>query len=89
MKLLLLLKEKKDFDSILELYVKNRPEKVDEILLILIHDAVLVQTRSLDGIKIFACSDDVKARGIDTQFETIDYSQIIKLMADCEKVVCW
>jgi sulfur relay protein TusB/DsrH len=39
--------------------------------------------------RAFACSDDVRARGIDTTLPLIDYSDIVDLIFDHDKVITW
>jgi sulfur relay protein TusB/DsrH len=89
MKILFVVKEKNDLDFLIEMYEKPRREMDNKITFLLIHDAVLAESISNTDFKVFACNDDVKARGIDTLFNTLDYVQMLKLMADCDKVICW
>ena len=60
-----------------------------EVTLLLIHDAVLIEPNLIKNFKTFTCSDDVKARGINTPFRTLNYKQMLKLIADCDKAICW
>ena len=89
MKILFVVKEKNDLDFLLEMYEKPQREMDNKITFLLIHDAVLAESISSTDFKVFACNDDVKARGVDTLFNTLDYVQMLKLMADCDKVICW
>jgi sulfur relay protein TusB/DsrH len=89
MKILFVVKEKNDLDFLLETYEKSQREMDNKITFLLIHDAVLAESISNTDFRVFACNDDVKARGIDTLFNTLDYVQMLKLMADCDKVICW
>ncbi|ODS31773.1 MAG: hypothetical protein SCARUB_03097 [Candidatus Scalindua rubra] len=89
MKILFIVKDKSDLDCLLKIYEKSQAKKLSEIIFLLIHDAVLVEPKSYNNFKVFASRDDVEARGVDSQFDTLDYSQILKLMSDCSKVICW
>ncbi len=71
------------------MYDKSQAKMAREVTLLLIHDAVLIEPNLINNFKIFACSDDVKARGINTPFCTLDYKQMLKLIADCDKAICW
>ncbi len=89
MKILFVVKEKTDLNLLLEMYEKPQREMDNKITFLLIHDAVLAESISSTDFGVFTCSDDVKARGVDTLFNTLDYVQMLKLMADCDKVICW
>ncbi len=89
MKLLFIVKEKKDLNFLLSMYGKSQTEMANKITILLIHDAVLVESIPNNDFRLFACNDDVKARGVDTLFNTLDYVQMLKLIADCDKVICW
>ena len=89
MKILFVVKEKTDLDFLLEMYEKPQREMDNKITFLLIHDAVLAESTSNTDFRVFACNDDIKARGVDTLFNTLDYLQVLKLMADCDKVICW
>lgn len=89
MNILFIVKEKNDLDYLLKMYDKSQVKVPNEIALLLIHDAVLVEINCDNDFKIFACSDDVKARGVNVSFDTLNYKQMLKLMADYDKVICW
>lgn len=89
MKILYIAKEKNDLNYLLKFYDKSQTKTDNEITLLLIHDAVLIESNIFDDFKVFACNDDVKARGINTTFNTLDYKQVLKLIADNDKVICW
>ncbi len=89
MKLLFIVKEKKDLNFLLSMYEKSQTGMVNKITILLIHDAVLVESIPKNDYRVFASNDDVKARGVNTLFNTLDYVQMLKLIADCDKVVCW
>lgn len=58
-----------------------------QVALLLLHDAVL--SPSPLGIVTYACRDDVRARGIESQAELLDYDGIIEAIFAYDKVVCW
>ncbi len=89
MNILYIVKEKADLDYLLKMYDKSQAKMAGEDTLLLIHDAVLIGPNLIKPFKVFACSDDVKARGINTPFNTLDYKQMLKLIADCDKTICW
>ncbi len=89
MRILYIVKEKTDLDYLLKMYDKSQAKMTGELTLLLIHDAVLIGQDPINNFKVFACSDDVKARGINTPFDTLDYKQMLKLIADCDKAICW
>ncbi len=89
MKLLFIVKEKKDLNSLLRMYEKSQTGMTNKITILLIHDAVLVESIPKNDYRVFASNDDVKARGVNTLFNTLDYVQMLKLIADCDKVICW
>jgi sulfur relay protein TusB/DsrH len=80
-----------------------------EVALLLLHDAVYdamgVKPLSQQGIAVYACADDVQARGpsappfdpaqdelrtgIASQAGLLDYEGIVTLMFAYDKVVCW
>ncbi len=68
---------------------KSQTKMSGEVTLLLIHDAVLIGPSLIKTFNVFACSDDVKARGINTPVNTLDYKQMLKLIADCDKAICW
>ncbi len=89
MKILFIVKEKKDLNFLLSMYEKSQTGMVNKITILLIHDAVLAESIPNNDFRLFACNDDVEARGVNTLFNTLDYVQMLKLIADCDKVICW
>ncbi len=61
----------------------------NDVSILLLHDAVLIDKGKLNGLKAFACKDDVLARGIETQYQLLDYPEIVNLIFDNEKVISW
>ncbi|MGR3310683.1 MAG: DsrH/TusB family sulfur metabolism protein [Candidatus Brocadiales bacterium] len=68
----------------------------NDVSILLLHDAVLVDRSQLNGLKVFACKDDVLARGIGMQsghlsgaWVVVNYPEIVNLIFDNEKVISW
>ena len=60
----------------------------DEVSVLLIHDAVYAPAPT--GVKVFACHDDLKARGIEPQgVELLDYQGILNLVLQHDSVTVW
>jgi sulfur relay protein TusB/DsrH len=88
MKILHVIKEK-DHDLALSTALGQREDSSNDITLLLIHDAVLTREDSLEGLKVLALKDDAGARGIKPVFPLIDYQEMLKLIFDSDKVICW
>lgn len=61
----------------------------NDVSVLLLHDAVLIDKGKLNGLKVFACKDDVLARGIETQCKQVDYQEIVNFIFDNEKIISW
>lgn len=61
----------------------------NDVSILLLHDAVLIDKGKLNGLKAFACKDDVLARGIETKCQQVDYLEIVNLIFSNEKVMSW
>ncbi|MBI5183019.1 MAG: hypothetical protein HY999_01460 [Nitrospinae bacterium] len=80
---------KKENDSYAIDIARRQLASGKEVILVLLHDAVL-STIPLDGLKVFACHDDVKARGgSKLNIETIDYQGIVKLIFEADNITSW
>lgn len=62
-------------------------EQGNEVALLLIHDAVLAAPST--NIKTFVCRDDMVARGVEANAETVDYDAIIRLIFAYDSISCW
>lgn len=58
-----------------------------EVTLLLLHDAVLTPL-SFEG-RVFACRDDVLARGGRCTYPAVDYADMVKMIFDHDRVVSW
>lgn len=61
----------------------------NDVSVLLLHDAVLIDSSQLNDSKVFACKDDVLARDIEMQCQLVDYPEIVNLIFDNEKVISW
>lgn len=62
---------------------------VQEVALLLIHDAVLTNSDTLKGLKVFALKDDVEARGVRSEYPLLDYKGMLGLVFESDRVVTW
>lgn len=88
MKILHVIKEK-DHYLALSTALGQREDSSNDITLLLIHDAVLTREDSLKGLKVLALKDDAEARGTKPTYPLVDYQEMLKLIFDSEKVICW
>jgi len=58
-----------------------------EVSVLLLHDAVRTPMEGIE--RVYACRDDVEARGGTPQGEIVDYDAIIPLLLEAETVICW
>jgi sulfur relay protein TusB/DsrH len=59
----------------------------EDVAVLLIHDAVYSSPQ--EGVKTYACADDIRARGIISDAELVDYEGIVRLIFEHELVICW
>ena len=83
MKVLYIAREPKD-SYVAEMVALQRGS---EIALLLLHDAVYSLPQ--EGIKTYACADDVRARGVMSKAELVDYEGIVRLIREHNLVICW
>lgn len=58
------------------------------MIVLLLHDAVF-SSPNQPSLKIFACQDDLLARGLRGRFPALSYLEIVQLIFDCDIVVNW
>jgi len=68
--------------------LRQREKKDDQVLVLLLHDAVLA-SGPVDADGVFACRDDVAARGVKTKAQLVGYEEIVKMLLEADSVVCW
>ena len=57
------------------------------VTVLLLHDAVFCAIQ--DGGEIYACQDDVFARGVQTSASLVDYTEIVEMLLEADSVVSW
>ncbi|MDX1763077.1 MAG: DsrH/TusB family sulfur metabolism protein [bacterium] len=57
------------------------------VAVLLLHDAVYTPPQG--NMEVWACRDDVEARGIESAAKLIGYDEIVKLLLKAESTVCW
>ncbi|MEE9610517.1 MAG: hypothetical protein V3W19_04655 [Desulfatiglandales bacterium] len=65
---------------------QQRKER-NRVIILLIHDAVFNPVQ--DDMEVFACQDDVMARGVETRASLVGYEEIVKMLLDADSVACW
>ena len=66
---------------------RQRGKRETQVSVLLIHDAVFDPIE--DDTDVFACQDDVMARGVKTKASLVDYEEIVRMLLDTDSVVCW
>jgi len=54
---------------------------------LLLHDSVLSSLP--EGIQVYACKDDVEARGVPVPHQKLGYTEIVKLLFQYDSVITW
>ncbi len=54
--------------------------------LLMVQDGVYMKPGTL---RAFACAEDVRARGIETNLELVEYDRIVELIFEYDKVLTW
>lgn len=57
-----------------------------EVSILLLQDGVLAQ---VSGERVYACAEDVRARGVFPPYQTVDYEGIVDLICTHDRVICW
>jgi len=63
--------------------------KSRDVAVLLIHDGVLDHNLVDPGITTYAARADIEARGMRTDIVLLDYIEIVDLIFDSDRVVCW
>ncbi len=66
---------------------RQRRKKGNQVTILLLHDAVFSPVQN--DIEVFACQDDVVARGVKTKASLVDYEEIVKMLLNADSIVCW
>lgn len=75
-------------DNFVEEVIEKRSGIDEELGVLLLHDAVLSRFDP-ENVKMYACIEDVTARGIESSLELLNYNQIVELMFEYDQVICW
>jgi sulfur transfer complex TusBCD TusB component (DsrH family) len=86
MKILHIMREKNDPLALQAVAAAGREGAV-EVGILLLHDAVF--SKLPDGLQVYACADDVAARGVEAVYDPVSYDQIIKLFFEYDSVITW
>lgn len=87
MKILHILRQKDDAYA-WETAELQRQGSETEVIVLLLHDAVFASPNH-PSLQIFACQDDLRARGLGDRFPALSYSEIVQLIFACDTVVNW
>ncbi len=58
-----------------------------EQTLLLMQDGVYANPQG--AASVFACSDDVTARGVETDVPLVEYDRIVEMIFESDKVITW
>ncbi len=68
--------------------VLQREKGGEQVEVLLLHDAVFTPLPD-EWSWVFACKDDVTARGIGTVATLVEYENIVEMIIDADSVICW
>lgn len=66
---------------------RQRKKEGNRVIILLLQDAVFSPIQ--DDKEVFACQDDVAARGVRTKAALVGYEEIVGMLLDADSVVCW
>ena len=68
--------------------IRRAIERIDgvEQTLVLIQDGVYAVPPSVSA---YACAEDVRARGVQTDLELVDYEHIVRMIFEHDRVFTW
>ena len=70
-----------------DMVLKQQTRQGREVVVLLMHDAVYTPPQG--DMEVWACRDDVEARGIESAAKLIGYDEIVELLLKSESTVCW
>lgn len=75
-------------DDVLARRIIEEIERTDgaEQTLVLIQDGVYMRP---EGPRALACADDVRASGVETDVEMVDYDRLVDMIFEYDKVITW
>ncbi len=86
MKILHIIKKTNDWYA-WQTVLRQQKKKANLVTIILLHDAVFTPIH--DDLEVFACRDDVVARGVKTKASLVGYEEIVRMLMEVDSVVCW
>jgi len=66
---------------------RGQQEQGADVSVLLLHDAVLTPPEGIP--KVYACRDDVEARGSIFNGQSVNYDEIVSLLLEADSVICW
>lgn len=66
---------------------RQNSDKDNRVIILLLHDAVYGPING--DMEVFACQDDVEARGVKIETSLAGYEEIVNLLLDADSVICW
>ncbi|UCD56815.1 MAG: hypothetical protein JSV16_13470 [Candidatus Hydrogenedentota bacterium] len=54
--------------------------------LLMIQDGVYIRP---EGLRAFACADDIRARAVETDLPLVGYDQIVDMIFEHDRVITW
>lgn len=76
---------RRDDDEAVE--IAREQTALGEVSLLYLHDAVYRAPEP--DMPTFASRPDVEARGVESRCRLLSDEEVVKLIFDCEKVICW
>lgn len=67
--------------------ISGSPEKGKDAVL-LMHDAVY-EKWAPEGVPVFACREDVAARGIETPYPPLSYEEVARMIVKYDRTIVW
>lgn len=86
MKILHIIKKTNDWYA-WQTVLRQQRKEANLVTILLLHDAVFTPIH--DDLKVFACRDDVVARGVKTKASLTGYEEIVRMLMEADSVVCW
>ena len=66
---------------------RQRRNEGNRVIILLLQDGVFNPIQG--DMEVFACQDDVAARGVRTKASLVGYEEIVGMLLDADSVVCW
>lgn len=78
----------RNYDDRLASDIREAIARLDgvEQAILMIQDGVYARPAAAHA---FACAEDVRARGIETDLELVDYDRIVEMLFEYDRVITW